>query len=60
MNLFSFGQAYIGFMHESGALESVAETFLAQALMCQAAQIGIDQRHQGLQRFGVARLPLDQ
>ena len=47
-------------MNESGALESVAGTFLAQALMCQAAQIGIDQRNQGLQRFGVARLPLAQ
>ena len=47
-------------MHESGALKSVAGAFLAQALVCQAAQIGIDQRYQGLQRLGVTRLPLAQ
>jgi hypothetical protein len=47
-------------MHESGTLESVVGPFLAQALMCEPAKIRIDQRHQVLQRFRIARLPLAQ
>src|SRR4029077_19623720 len=47
-------------MYQGGTMQSVVSAFASQLKMCQAAQLFVDQRQQGVQSLAVALPPLMQ
>jgi len=53
-------QANISFVDESGALQGVAGTLSLQVVVSDAAQLVINERHQGVERLAVSTPPAAQ
>ena len=56
----TFDQSEIGFVYDRGALQRVIETLPPQVVVCHAAKLLVDQRHQQVKRGLVALSPLPQ
>jgi hypothetical protein len=53
-------QAQIRLMHQGGALQGVARTFIPQVIVRNPSELVINERNRGAQRFVVAGMPVRQ